>query len=450
MRGISAPVPPSFFCLLVFACGLQAQTPNVRAISVPLSDAPELAARGEYAVGVRTLEIVHRDQLDILNADKQTHKAPKADRHLTIEIWYPALLQAGEQEATAYEMPLPGQNAAVIQIADKAVRNAKPAAGKRFPLVVVSHGYPGSRYFMTYLTANLASKGYIVAAIDHTDSVFGSTRGFESTLLNRSSDQLFTIHSIGEMAKEGSNFLNGIVDAENAAVVGYSMGGYGALITAGAGLSASNPLLNRFGADNFKEWTAGSSGFQQVDRSAVKAIVAIAPWGNQPPNNAWDVQGMAGIRIPALFIAGDHDDVSDYEKGIRPAFTSAVNSERCMVTYENALHNTGGNPAPAGMPLPFGAMQAFEEPVWAKDRITGINQHFITAFLDLVLKHDASKRDYLRVGPAHSSDGKWVAAPGAQDSFSTGKDASGNPYWKGFRRRWALGLEMSCLAAAEK
>ncbi len=43
--------------------------------------------------------------------------------------------------------------------------------GKRFPLVFVSHGYPGSRYFMTYLT-NLESKGYVVAAIDHTDSVF--------------------------------------------------------------------------------------------------------------------------------------------------------------------------------------------------------------------------------------------------------------------------------------
>jgi len=54
--------------------------------------------------------------------------------------------------------------------------------------------------------------------------------------LNRSNDQLFTIHFIGELAKDESNFLNGIVDASSAAVVGYSMGGYGALITAGAGL----------------------------------------------------------------------------------------------------------------------------------------------------------------------------------------------------------------------
>ena len=45
---------------------------------------------------------------------------------------------------------------------------------------------------MSYITANLASKGYVVAAIDHTDSVFDAMRGFDSTLLNRSNDQ--TIH----------------------------------------------------------------------------------------------------------------------------------------------------------------------------------------------------------------------------------------------------------------
>jgi hypothetical protein len=34
---------------------------------------------------------------------------------------------------------------------------------------------------MTYLTENLASKGYVVAAIDHTDSVFGAQAAFVST-----------------------------------------------------------------------------------------------------------------------------------------------------------------------------------------------------------------------------------------------------------------------------
>ena len=44
--------------------------------SVPGPDAPELAKRGPFSVGVRTLELLHRDQVDILTFDKATGKAP--------------------------------------------------------------------------------------------------------------------------------------------------------------------------------------------------------------------------------------------------------------------------------------------------------------------------------------------------------------------------------------
>ena len=88
-----------------------------------------------------------------------------------------------------------------IHIAGKALRDAPPVNGKSYPLVIVSHGFPGSRYFLTYLSENLASKGYVVAAIDHTDSVFGDEKGFQSTLLNRANDQLFTIGALEELAR---------------------------------------------------------------------------------------------------------------------------------------------------------------------------------------------------------------------------------------------------------
>jgi hypothetical protein len=86
-------------------------------------------------------------------------------------------------------------------------------------------------------------------------------------------------------------------------------------------------------------------------------------------------------------------------------------------------------------------MQSFDEPVWRKDRITAINQHFITAFLDLYLKHDQSKAAYLHVEPAHSNDGAWALPEGQRD---TGAYNAGNNFWKGFQRRWSLGLEMTC------
>ncbi len=87
-------------------------------------------------------------------------------------------------------------------------------------------------------------------------------------------------------------------------------------------------------------------------------------------------------------------------------------------------------------------MQHFDEPVWRKERITAINQHFITAFLDLYLKGDQSKRAFLHVPSTHSNDGKWAVAPNTGDD---GAFSNGNDFWPGFQRRWALGLEMTCL-----
>ena len=415
--------------------------------SVPGVDAPELAAQGSYAVGVRTVEIIHKGQVDILHFDAITKLAPTYDRPLKIEIWYPASLAPGQVAHTIYESPMAGRvprpgMPTTFQIPGKALRDAAPKAGEKFPLVVVSHGYPGSRTFLSYLTENLASKGYVVAAIDHTDSVFGEVRGFPSTLLNRSADQLFTIETLSGQAAQTGNFLNGLLDVSNAAIVGYSMGGYGALASAGAGYSPKSAVAQMVPAGYMDPWIAGNPNFATRRPSSLKAVIAIAPWGAAPPMNSWDDAGLAGIKLPSLFIVGDQDDISGYEKGVKRAFDGAVNSERCMLVYENARHNVGGNPAPAGIALDFSARESFEEPVWRKDRILAINQHFATAFLDLYLKGDQAKKPYLHPGAKRAVDGTWAVAPGQAvgGRYSVGEAG----YWKGFQRRWAVGLQMHC------
>lgn len=442
---------PMWMCVLVLLAGTAlAGAQQETFFSVPPADAPELAPRGPFAVGVRTLDLKNPGQLDILNFDKATGKAPVYDRPLKVEVWYPATLPAGAQERVVYEMGFPlGGNGVkgvpkTIVVLGKALRDAPPVTGKAYPLVVISHGYPGSRFFLSYLAENLASKGYIVAAIDHTDSVFGEEKGFQSTLLNRSSDQLFTIGAIEDLANQPGHFLHGMVDAANVAIVGYSMGGYGALASAGAGYS-SGALANSFVPGGyFTDWQAGNAKYQARLRKEVKAVVAIAPWGTQPPYNGWDAAGLAGIHIPILVIAGDQDDVSEYANGIKPAFEKMVHSDRCLLVYENARHNVGGNPTPAEALPSFITREFFDEPVWRKDRITAINQHFITAFLDLNLKGDQSRAAYLHVAPERSNDGNWPLPPG----MSVGSKVSdGKDYWKGFQRRWALGLEMHCTAA---
>lgn len=438
-------------------CSLCCAQPSApRYYSVPGADAPELARRGTHAVGVRTVELVHPGQVDILKFDRETGKAPLYDRPLTVEVWYPASIPAGQQEQTVYVSALPGNAPAggpkTFEIPGKALRDAPPEKGQAFPLVVVSHGYPGSRTFLSYLTENLASKGYVVVAIDHTDSVFGAVKGFQSTLLNRSADQLFTLQAIEKLAGAPDHFLHGVVDASRAAIVGYSMGGYGALASGGAGYSAASGIAKMVPGGYYSKWTASSAEFDGLRRDNLKAIVAIAPWGAQPPQNAWDKAGLAGIRVPSLFIDGDQDDISDYAAGVKPAFEGAVNSDRWMLVYENARHNVGGNPPPPEALGEFSTQESFDEPVWRKDRIAAINQHFITAFLDLQLKGDQSRRAYLDVPVVRSNDAAWPVARGERTggSYSPGAGKEGHTYWKGFQRRWALGLQMHHLAPAPK
>ena len=151
--------------------------------------------------------------------------------------------------------------------------------------------------------------------------------------------------------------------------------------------------------------------------------MAISPWGRAPPYNSWDASGLAGIHIPLLIIAGGQDDVSDFSKGIKPAFDEAVHSDRCLLQYENARHNIGGNPAPPEALSSFVTREFFEEPVWRKDRLMAINQHFVTAFLDLTLKGDETRRAFLHVVPEASDDGKWPLPQGA----STGANSRTGP-----------------------
>jgi predicted dienelactone hydrolase len=150
-------------------------------------DAPELAKRGTYGVGVRTLKVVNPDQLDVLNYSA-SNPNPRYDRPLTLEVWYPALIPAGVQPIAWYSDVLgngpnnPDRPNTPFEFAGRALRDAAPnPQDAPYPLVIVSHGYPGSRVLMTWLTENLVSKGYLVVALDHTESTHGDSAGFAST-----------------------------------------------------------------------------------------------------------------------------------------------------------------------------------------------------------------------------------------------------------------------------
>ncbi len=406
-------------------------------------DAPELAARGAFGVGVRTLTLTNPDQIDILSVSADNPE-PRYDRTLTVEVWYPAALE-GETPVIVYEDTLgradnPNQPLVPFTFGGRAARDAEPdRSGAPYPLIVVSHGFPGSRFIMTYLTENLASKGYVVVAIDHTESTFSDVAGFASTLLNRPLDVRFTIDAMAELAADAASPFSGLLDANNTGLIGYSMGGYGVLNVAGGRYGATYlPVLRNFGiqgVDLLAVNTVRNDDFAADER--VKAVMAFAPWGMQ--FGLWDANSLSTLDVPVFFVAGDQDDVSGFANGPRRLFELATNSERYLLVFEGARHNVAPNPPPAAA-VEYEQFMRYGDNVWDSARMNNINQHFATAFFDLYLK-GADTAAYL--------DLIEVAADGR---FSVADDGSFNPdhtYWLGFPNRSAVGLRLERRAAGE-
>ena len=91
----------------------------------------------------------------------------------------------GRERPKTYSGSLPAEPPAPptrFTIPGIAVRDAKPATG-RFPLVIVSHGYSNEAVALSWLTENLASKGYVVAAIRHADPPITDRSKFPELLL---------------------------------------------------------------------------------------------------------------------------------------------------------------------------------------------------------------------------------------------------------------------------
>lgn len=161
--------------------------------------------RGRYSVGVRTLE------------------ARDAARSLTFtcELWYPASESHFGQDFAPEKFDvyaLPGGRELRTQ---PAVRDAAAADG-RHPFVVYSHGATRwQRRSATFLCTHLASHGYVVAALDHYETLVpGGTR--DDLTKNRAADITFLLNfMLGPSAPSDVQ-----IEPSRIAAVGYSLGGW--------------------------------------------------------------------------------------------------------------------------------------------------------------------------------------------------------------------------------
>ncbi len=400
----------------------------------PWGTPPQLAYPGGFQIGVQTLTWKHPAQIDVLATLKQGRQV-LSDRNLTLEVWYPAAESPGDGQVIEYEdylgrgtnSPIPPR---VFRFAGRASRDATPVSGQQFPLLIVSHGYPGSRYLLSYLTENLASKGYVVIAVDHQHSTHFDADDFRITLMHRARDIRFLVHQAAELAQSGTSALWQAVDANNVGLIGYSMGGYGVLNAIGAGYSDEFVNHPRGVPDNLlADLAASHENFPTTVSDRVKAAITFAPWGAS--NDVWSANAVANLQVPMLFVAGDEDDVVGWDDGVKWLFENARAAERYLLVYQNCRHNVAPNPPPAESyndPVEF---WHYADPVWDMRRINNINQHFATAFLDKYLKQQPMPALDLI---AHASQGDYTSLPGEEP-------VAGENYWWGFPVPTALGLE---------
>ncbi len=343
--------------------------------SSPRPDAPPLAARGTHKIGVKTLELTD---------------AARA-RKLTLEVWYPAELDANQSEKTVYRAVI---GSTKFDLSGRAARAAKLLPGK-FPLVILSHGQPGSRYMMSYLTEHLASRGFVVTAIDHTGSTYDdlTQESYVSSIIDRPLDILFSIDAV---AAEITN-----ADSSHVALMGYSYGGYSSLNAAGLGLDKENLEAYAKASNNegpsfvlpFFDELCKRRGKDVIKPDPrVKAVFVMAPYGIP-----WlsPVQ-FASLEIPLFVACGHQDDVALYERDAMRAFKLSGAKPKYLLTLEAALHNPFTNNPPEEARANFKDFERWFEPVWDQERLNDITKHFATAFLNQSLKQDANAAHYLQ------------------------------------------------------
>ncbi len=384
--------------------------------SVPGVDAPELARLGPFSVGIRTLHL----------------KPARADeRALDLELWYPARTGRAAPPVV-YGGTLtpehPSDQPVRFSVPGLAVRDAAAVDGP-FPLVVLSHGHSGTPQAMAWLAENLASKGYVVAGPYHRDPPLTDAAQFAVPLAWRPLDQAFVARALQAMARDPASDLAGMIDPDRLALVGYSMGGYGAVTLAAGGLDPQG--------------VAAAAQTRGVPRLVgLKAVAAISPWGGQARYAVWSKEQLAAIRTPMMLIVGDRDDVVGYQDGVRSIYEASVAAPRYLLVFQEAGHSIGMGPASPETYASLWGLDYFEDPVWRKDRVIAISLHFLTAFLDRYVKGETDLDSYLDVAVAKGDDAVWPpgAGPAAYDAKSPG--AGPITVWKGFTRRGVTGLQL--------
>ncbi|GGL30194.1 alpha/beta hydrolase family protein [Planomonospora parontospora] len=232
--------------LAASACSAPTPPRPAGVAATPTGPATLPAPTGPHPVGTTALHLTDTSRPDPWNPDTEA-------RELKVTLWYPTGQRGGRRAPymTARESELLMKGSRITgapydtlsRTRTNAVEDADPA-GRKLPLVVLSPGFTKPVSTLTSLAEDLASRGYVVAGIDHTYESYATTladgRVAECLACDSDSDPGFGTGVVQGRAADVSFVLDrltsgwkhsGLIDRSRIAMAGQSIGGAGAVAT---------------------------------------------------------------------------------------------------------------------------------------------------------------------------------------------------------------------------
>jgi len=323
---------------------------------------------GASSVGTRVVQLVDSSR-------REPYVTNGRMRELLVRFWYPASLAEGCKPAEytspgvwSYFSELIGVQLPVVTT--NSCMDAPVAEGQH-PIVVFTHGYTGTFTDYTFLFEDLASRGYVVASVDHTyeatavefpdgrlvESIPGShfvnTSGNDANELAfavsvRLDDLKFVINELRRMNGTATGSFAGRLKTSRIALAGHSLGGVTAL----------------FGA--------------QAD-PCVKAAIMLDGVAPETPAKS--------ITAAVLLLTAGHEEWSDGEQRL----WNTLSGQRFALNIRGAEHLTPTD-------LVWLAKGAIKTGTMGQDKTIAAIRDYIAAFLDISLRGEPA--NLLLTGPS--------------------------------------------------